>query len=59
MTLSVYVAIAVHIVNYYEHIVHVSVYHSNINIRAMIVSGSKFVWLLTAADGSGPVDDVS
>ena len=61
MTVSVYVAIAVHIVNYYECIVHayVSVYHSSINIRAMIFSGSKFVWLLAAADGSGPFGDVS
>ena len=40
---------------------HVSAYayHSNINIRVMIVSGSKFVWLLAAADGSSLVGDVS
>ena len=38
---------------------HVSAYHSNINIRVMIVSGSKFVWLLAAADGSGLIGDVS
>ena len=48
-----------HILQVYMYM-HVSayVYHSNINIRVMIVSGSKSACLLATTDGSGPVGDV-